>query len=146
MQRKALNLLFVAAAVLVQSSCVAPAPSATGTAAPTLGSTSEPLGAKVSTRSQWLEANYDLVGFPIYGFYYGKPIYGYNEYGSPIMNATKISSGCYVPSWEPQSGYKGKYYYPSYVVRTARPRNYPQGHQPTRRPSVEVARRPIIIN
>ncbi|MFI3242827.1 MAG: hypothetical protein R3Y56_01075 [Akkermansia sp.] len=62
------------------------------------------------------------------------------------MNATKIVSGCYVPSWEPQSGYKGTYYYPSYVVRTASPRKFPQGHHPNRRPAIQVARQPIIIN
>lgn len=130
---------------LVCSSCMPPAVAVD--AAPEAGiTTNEPTGAKVATSTQWLESNYDLVGFPIYGFYFGKPIYGYSEFGLSILDVNKIVPGASVPSWEPLSTYKGKYYYPSYVGRTATPKKFPRGHQPQLRPEVKVAHRPIIVS
>lgn len=60
---------------------------------------------------------YDSYGFPIFGYMGGRPVYGYNAYGSPIFSFTYIRNKCYVPSWGPASHYRGHYKYPSHVHR-----------------------------
>ncbi|MBR2144201.1 MAG: hypothetical protein IJ956_01595, partial [Akkermansia sp.] len=37
-----------------------------------------------STSVAWTAASYDADGFPIYGYAYGRPVYGYTPAGTPI--------------------------------------------------------------
>lgn len=53
----------------------------------------------ISTSVAWTSASYDANGFPIYGYAYGRPVYGYTKQGSLIYQVNHLYSGCYVPSW-----------------------------------------------
>ena len=65
---------------------------------------------------------YDTAGFPIYGYYGGRPVYGYTPAGSPIYSINLLYSGCYVPSWGPAPHYRGPHRWPSGIRRLERPR------------------------
>lgn len=52
----------------------------------------------------------DASGFPIFGFQANQPVYAYTPMGTPVYNRSLIRSNYYVPSWEPSTEYKGKYY------------------------------------
>ena len=56
-----------------------------------------------STSVEWTNASYDVNGFPIYGYSYGRPVYGYTTSGSPIFSINLLYAGCYVPNWGPAS-------------------------------------------
>lgn len=59
----------------------------------------------------------DAMGFPIFGYQHGRPVYGYDTVGLPVFQPTLIRRDYYVPAWEPSTEYKGNYYYPKGVKR-----------------------------
>ena len=44
---------------------------------------------------------YDNSGYPIYGYYGGRPIYAYDTFGSPIYSISLIRPNYYIPTWGP---------------------------------------------
>lgn len=64
---------------------------------------------------------YDSTGYPIYGYYGGRPIYAYDTWGNPIYSITLISRGCYIPSWGPAPYYRGRYAPPPHCHHMDRP-------------------------
>ena len=44
---------------------------------------------------------YDSSGYPIYGYYGGRPIYAYDTFGSPIYSINLIRPNYYIPTWGP---------------------------------------------
>lgn len=85
-------------------------------------------GGGVRVSRQWQEATYDSSGFPIYGYSYGRPVYGYTSSGVAIYNYSGIGAACYVPSWGPASWYVGGWHYPHHVHRAHRPYGHPGHH------------------
>ena len=49
----------------------------------------------------WTDASYDSAGFPIYGYYYGRPVYGYDAYGAAVFTFGALTAACIVPAWGP---------------------------------------------
>ena len=83
---------------------------------------------------QWVDASYDSNGFPIYGYEYGRPIYGYNTSGIAIYSYGLLRTTCYAPSWNPAPWYRGKWRYNRHIHRYAAPPHYPRHHRPHCRP------------
>lgn len=83
---------------------------------------------------EWTEASYDADGFPIYGYSYGRPVYGYTAAGAAIFTIAAITAACTVPYWAPASWYHGHYHYPHGVHHHHCPPHYPHGHFPHKRP------------
>ena len=55
-----------------------------------------------------IEAMYDAVGIPIWGYgTKGRAIYAYDPDGLPIYAFERVYSGCYVPTWDFLPGYHG---------------------------------------
>lgn len=82
----------------------------------------------------WSNSRYDDAGFPIYGYYDGRPVYGYSSLGSPIFSFSLLTSSCYVPSWGPAPYYCGHWHYPRHIYRRPLPPRYPHHHHPGMRP------------
>lgn len=80
----------------------------------------------------WVAASYDVTGFPIYGYYNGRPVYGYNPHGDPIFSFGALTATCLVPSWGPAGWYVGSWHYPRHVRRVYRPSHHPHDHHPGR--------------
>ena len=55
----------------------------------------------------WTNASYDAAGFPIYGYYYGRPVYGYDPYGAAVFTFGVLTAACIVPAWGPAPWYCG---------------------------------------
>lgn len=82
----------------------------------------------------WTPASYDADGFPIYGYSYGRPVYGYTAAGVAIFTIAAITAACTVPLWAPASWYHGHYHYPHGVHHHHCPPHYPHDHCPNIRP------------
>lgn len=91
-------------------------------------------GPHVSTSVSWSNASYDANGFPIFGYYYGRPVYGYTAAGAAVFSFAALTAACLVPNWGPASWYSGHWHYPPHVHRVAVPPHCPPGHYPGVRP------------
>ncbi len=83
----------------------------------------------------WTSASYDANGFPIFGYSYGRPVYGYTEAGVAIFTVAALTALCFVPHWKPAPWYHGHWHYPAHIHRCAAPPHFPAGHRPGHRPS-----------
>lgn len=99
-------------------------------------------GGGMSTGVAWTNASYDSEGFPIFGYSYGRPVYGYTEAGVAIFTLAALTALSFVPHWGPASWYHGHYRYPSGIHRVAQPPRYPAGHAPHVRPPAGAHRGP----
>lgn len=84
--------------------------------------------------SAWTDASYDANGFPIYGYYYGRPVYGYSATGAAIFTFAALTAACFVPHWAPAPWYHGHWHYPHHIHRVSAPKHFPHDHCPARRP------------
>lgn len=84
--------------------------------------------------SAWTDASYDANGFPIYGYYYGRPVYGYSATGAAIFTFAALTAACFVPHWAPAPWYRGHWQYPRHIHRVSAPKHFPHDHRPARRP------------
>ena len=82
----------------------------------------------------WVASSYDVNGFPIFGYYYGRPVYGYTAAGAAIFTFAALTASCYVPHWGPAHWYHGSWRYPHHIHRVGAPPHFPHGHQPSLRP------------
>ena len=92
-------------------------------------------GATYSTSVAWTNASYDSNGFPIYGYAYGRPVYGYTEAGVAIYTIAALTALCFVPDWGPAPWYHGPHHYPPHIHRVPAPPRYDHGHKPHHRPA-----------
>ena len=131
-----MNKKFAAAAALVLcptlflSSCVY--------RAPMFGSASVGYydgGVGVGVSAAWTPASYDAEGFPIYGYSYGRPVYGYTAEGLAIFSFAALTAACLVPLWAPAPWYHGHWCYPHGIHRVNCPPKFPHDHIPAKRPS-----------
>lgn len=84
---------------------------------------------------------YDSSGYPIYGYYRGRPIYAYDTLGNPIYSISQIRPNYYIPTWGPAPYYRGHFVRPYHCRPMARPPIKPQyrpdhfrpGHHPGRK-------------
>ncbi len=83
----------------------------------------------------WTSASYDANGFPIFGYSYGRPVYGYTEAGVAIFTVAALTALCFVPHWKPAPWYHGHWHYPAHIHRCAAPPRFPHGHRPGHRPA-----------
>lgn len=90
----------------------------------------------------WTSASYDTNGFPIYGYYYGRPVYGYTSTGAAIFTIAALTAYCFVPDWGPAPWYHGHWHYPHHIHRVAVPPHYAHGHHPHQRPHHHSHARP----
>ena len=128
MKTKLKFISLMAAASVLLSSCAAYAyPLYTG-ASVSVG------GPGWSTSVSWSNASYDVNGFPIFGYYYGQPVYGYTAAGAAVFSFAALTAACLVPSWGPAPWYCGHWHYPPHIHRVACPPRYPAGHCPGVRP------------
>lgn len=88
----------------------------------------------VSPTAAWTGASYDASGIPIFGYSYGRPIYGYTPSGSAIYSLSALTALCYVPHWEPATWCRVPHRYPRGIRRVTSPPRFPRGHQPGIRP------------
>ncbi len=86
------------------------------------------------TSVAWTNASYDANGFPIFGYSYGRPVYGYTEAGVAIFTIAALTALCFVPRWKPAPWYHGHWHYPPHCHRVAAPPRHPHGHAPHVRP------------
>lgn len=84
--------------------------------------------------SAWTDASYDANGFPIYGYYYGRPVYGYTAEGVAIFTFAALTAACFVPHWDPAPWYHGHWHYPHHIHRVNVPHHCPHDHRPAQRP------------
>lgn len=126
------TMALLAGASVVLSSCVAP----------TAGYVSYSSTGEISTGVAWTNASYDTEGFPIFGYSYGRPVYGYTSAGAAIFTIAALTALCYVPHWGPATWYHGHYHYPSGIHRVAAPPRYPAGHAPHLRPAAGAHKGP----
>ncbi len=91
-----------------------------------------------SSSVAWTAASYDANGFPIYGYAYGRPVYGYTVSGSPIYSISLLYSGCYVPNWKPASWCKHHHSYPSGCHHAPKPPKHDKAHKPHVRPAMHA--------
>ncbi len=87
-----------------------------------------------NTSVAWTNASYDANGFPIFGYSYGRPVYGYTEAGVAIFTVAALTALCFVPRWSPAPWYRGHWHYPPHCHRVAAPPRHPHGHAPHVRP------------
>ncbi len=83
----------------------------------------------------WTNASYDANGFPIFGYSYGRPVYGYTAAGAAIFTVAALTALCFVPHWNPAPWYRGSWHYPAHIHRVSAPPRFPSGHRPNVRPS-----------
>ena len=91
-------------------------------------------GTVINSSVAWTPASYDVNGFPIYGYSYGRPVYGYTPDGVAIFTFAAITAACMVPLWGPAPWYHGHWHYPPHVRHVSAPPRYPAGHRPHHRP------------
>ena len=106
-----------------------------------------------SATAAWSDARYDVNGFPIFGYSYGQPVYGYTASGAAVFTFAALTASCWVPSWGPAHWYCGHWHYPRHIHRVSCPPKHPAWHHPGRqsiahhRPAVPsrpaVQRRPV---
>ncbi len=101
---------------------------------PTAGYSTYTVPNTVSADAAWTNASYDASGFPIFGYSYGRPVYGYTSTGAAIFTIAALTALCFVPYWGPASWYRGGYYYPHGIHRVPAPPRFPAGHAPGVRP------------
>ncbi len=82
----------------------------------------------------WTSARYDSAGFPIYGYYNNRPVYGYTSAGLPVFNFIELNRTCIVPNWKPAPHYHGNWQYPPHIDRRPTPPTPPRNHQTHERP------------
>ena len=87
-----------------------------------------------NTSVAWTAASYDANGFPIYGYAYGRPVYGYTVAGDPIFSINLLYAGCYVPNWGPASWCHHHHHYPHGVHHAPKPPKHHHDHKPHVRP------------
>jgi len=88
----------------------------------------------VSASVAWTSASYDANGFPIYGYSYGRPVYGYTDAGVAIFTVAALTALCFVPDWGPAPWYRGHWHYPPHIHHCPAPPRYEHGHRPYHRP------------
>lgn len=98
------------------------------------GYASNPYIYSAGVSAAWTPASYDADGFPIYGYSYGRPVYGYTEAGVAIFTLAAITAACLVPRWDPAPWYHGHWHYPHGCHRIDAPHHFPHGHCPGVRP------------
>ena len=81
----------VAGVAVVCSSC----------AYPNVGYSSYTVPGTVSAGVAWSNASYDASGFPIFGYSYGRPVYGYTSAGEAVFTIAALTALCFVPYWGP---------------------------------------------
>lgn len=74
-----------------------------------------------STSVAWTDARYDANGFPIFGYSYGQPVYGYTASGAAVFTFAALTAHCWVPSWGPAHWYCGHWHYPRHIHRVSCP-------------------------
>lgn len=126
MKKHYASLAILASISVICSSCVAPSAGYATYTSPSGG---------ISAGIAWTKANYDSSGFPIFGYSYGKPVYGYSASGSAIFSIAALTALSYVPHWAPASWYRGSFRYPVGIHRVSAPPRCPSGHCPGMRPS-----------
>ena len=72
-------------------------------------------GSHASATVSWTDASYDASGFPIFGYSYGRPVYGYTAAGAAVFSFAALTAACLVPNWAPASWYCGHWHYPAHV-------------------------------
>lgn len=87
-----------------------------------------------NTSVAWTNASYDVNGFPIFGYSYGRPVYGYTSAGVAIFSIAALTALCYVPRWKPAPWYHGHHHHPPHCHHVAAPPRHPHGHAPGVRP------------
>ncbi len=87
-----------------------------------------------SSSVSWTNASYDANGFPIFGYSYGRPVYGYTAAGAAVFTVAALTALCFVPRWKPAPWYHGSWSYPPRIHRVAAPPHCPAGHRPGVRP------------
>ncbi len=87
-----------------------------------------------SSSVAWTSASYDANGFPIFGYSYGRPVYGYTDAGVAVFTIAALTALCFVPHWNPAPWYHGHWHYPAHIHRCAAPPRFPHGHLPGNRP------------
>lgn len=87
-----------------------------------------------NTSVAWTSASYDANGFPIFGYSYGRPVYGYTAAGVAIFSIAALTALCYVPRWKPAPWYHGHHHHPPHCHYVAAPPRHPHGHAPAVRP------------
>ena len=87
-----------------------------------------------SSSVAWTNASYDADGFPIYGYAYGRPVYGYTSAGVAIYSISALTAWCYVPNWRPAPWYHGPHHHPHHCHHAPAPPKHDHGHHPGRRP------------
>ncbi len=92
----------------------------------------------VNRNVAWITASYDTAGFPIFGYSYGRPVYGYTAAGAAVFSLAALTSLCFVPNWCPASWYHGHYHHPVNIRYCAAPPRYAHGHRPAIRPAGHV--------
>ena len=101
-------------------------------------------GSGWSSSVSWTNASYDANGFPIFGYYYGQPVYGYTAAGVAVFSFGALTASCVVPNWAPAAWYCGHWHYPRHVRRVSCPPHFPAGHRPGVRPATPHAHAPAF--
>ena len=125
MKIRYITMALLAGSSVICSSCVVPASGYATYTSP---------GGQISTGVAWTNASYDADGFPIFGYSYGRPVYGYTASGAAIFTIAALTALCFVPHWSPATWYHGHYHYPVGIHRCAAPPRFPSGHRPAVRP------------
>ena len=118
------TLALFAGVSVICSSCVVP----------DSGYVSYAVPGSVNAGAAWTNASYDENGFPIFGYSYGRPVYGYTSAGVAIFTIAALTALCFVPHWSPAWWYRGPYHYPHGIHRVPAPPAFPRGHHPGMRP------------
>ena len=92
MKLKDISIAILACAGVLCTSCVTPVD---GYGSFTYGTN----GYGASVGVAWTNASYDADGFPIYGYSYGRPVYGYTATGAAIFSIAALTALCFVPDW-----------------------------------------------
>ncbi len=124
MKKAYVPLAIIAGTSVVCTSCVVPS----------YGYSTYSVPGNVSAGVAWTNASYDAAGFPIFGYSYGRPVYGYTEAGAAVFTIAALTALCFVPYWGPASWYRGYYRYPYGIHRVPAPPRFPAGHAPGVRP------------
>ena len=98
-----------------------------------------PGGVGVSASAEWTSASYDASGYPIYGYSYGRPVYGYTSAGVAIFTLAALTTAYFLPQWGCASWCHHHdvyvHYCPHHYHKCWAPDRCPRGHQPHMRPA-----------